>query len=208
MSNYYNGYREGHSDAREAAAVLIVAKDDIIQNLGRVIDVKNQAIVSISDQLAAKSRIVNSQIVTITSRNHELAEATKLIATLQQSLDEANAIIDAAATPKPGEFKVGDKVRAIGYTTHHDYIVEKTRVNDEGRQLVSFKDFAGFWFSDKYELVENKPAFLIGDRVRSNKGHFFRIRAFSEDGKKVQSEMTRLWYDIEEYGIHIVRAPR
>lgn len=201
--NYYNGYQQGHSDARDAAAVLIVAKDEIIRGLNRVIDVKNQSLVILSDQIAAKSRIINSQIVTITSRNHELAEATKLIATLQQSLDEANAIIDAAAAPKPGEFKVGDKV--LGIVSNRSYIVEMTRVNDEGRQLVKLKDFTGFWFSDKYELVESTPAFHIGDNVKSDYGNFFTIGAISVDGKEVKSRMTGRWYNIADQGIKLDR---
>lgn len=136
---YSAGYQDGAAVVQASAKYDLARKNDTIESLGRVIDVKNQAITTLAG-VASK-------------RQEALDEANKLIATLQQSLDEANAIIDAAATPKPGEFKVGDKVRSKVNPTL-TRVVEATRVGEANRQLVKLKGFTGFWFSSGYELAE------------------------------------------------------
>lgn len=85
------------------------------------------------------------------------------------------------------KFKAGDKVVCVRGNEYHNaspfqgdhYLVTNAYIKD-GCEYVDFHEYKGSWDADRFELIEDKPKFKVGDKVRCAKGVKCKLQGVDE----------------------------
>lgn len=85
------------------------------------------------------------------------------------------------------KFKAGDRVVCVRGSEYHNafpfqgdhYLVTNAYIKD-GCEYVDFHEYKGGWDADRFELIEDKPKFKVGDKVRCAKGVKCKLQGVDE----------------------------